>query len=117
MKKSLGVPAWDELSAEEQALITPDAIDHMFDQYNKSAALMELYEKAEKTKLKCPLCNTIFKNKIMDGDYYPTRWCPNCKTVYDMRANKNHVDFIWYNKDKEVIQTIRHSVIFNNWEE
>ena len=116
MKQSEGVPTWDELTAEEQLAIIPQsAIDHM----TKQAAIMELYNRAENARLKCPSCNTEFKNNIMGGDHYPTRWCPNCKTVYDMKATsmKNCVDFVWYNKDKEVISTTRHSVLYNNWEE
>ena len=101
IKSTFGVPAWD------------DSIDN---QYKKQYALVELYDNADKVKLTCPKCNTTFTNTQRSKDHFPYRYCPNCYCVYDMRAQDNYIEYVWYNKDRETIRIERHTLLFN-WDD
>lgn len=104
MKTSYGVSTWDwdAVATEEK--------------FKRNMALLELYDNADKVKLTCPKCNTTFTNIQRNTENYPYRYCPNCKSVYDMEGDNNSIEYIWYNKDREVIQTVRHTMLCN-WNE
>lgn len=98
MKPYIGVPHWE------------DEYEHRI---RSVQSLMTFYDDVQSCELTCPICNHVFNNRKRQ-DTYPTRFCPQCQTVYDMRSTeRNAIEIIWIDENKEITYILRKEIIFN----